>query len=80
MSGRDLILLIGGLFLLVKATHEIHDRIEGGAAHGPATAAASGKAFGAIVCQIAAIGLIRRRQGLGANANQPKRRTIGFLL
>ena len=28
-SGRDLILLVGGLFLLGKATHEIHDRLEG---------------------------------------------------
>lgn len=29
ISGRDLILLIGGMFLLWKSTHEIHDRIEG---------------------------------------------------
>jgi CBS domain containing-hemolysin-like protein len=29
LSGRDLILLIGGLFLLWKATHEIHGRLEG---------------------------------------------------
>jgi predicted tellurium resistance membrane protein TerC len=29
ISGRDLILLIGGLFLLGKATHEIHDKLEG---------------------------------------------------
>jgi predicted tellurium resistance membrane protein TerC len=29
VSGRDLILLAGGLFLLGKATHEIHDRLEG---------------------------------------------------
>jgi predicted tellurium resistance membrane protein TerC len=29
VSGRDLILLVGGLFLLGKATHEIHDRLEG---------------------------------------------------
>ena len=28
-SGRDLILSIGGLFLIYKATHEIHDRLEG---------------------------------------------------
>src|SRR5688572_26856401 len=30
ISGRDLILLIGGLFLIGKATHEIHDKLEGG--------------------------------------------------
>jgi predicted tellurium resistance membrane protein TerC len=29
-SGRDLILLGGGLFLVGKATHEIHDKLEGG--------------------------------------------------
>jgi predicted tellurium resistance membrane protein TerC len=29
ISGRDLILLIGGLFLMWKAVHEIHDRLEG---------------------------------------------------
>ncbi|HEX8155531.1 MAG TPA: TerC family protein, partial [Thermoanaerobaculia bacterium] len=29
ISGRDLILLVGGLFLLFKATHEIHDKLEG---------------------------------------------------
>ncbi len=29
ISGRDLILIIGGLFLIGKATHEIHDKLEG---------------------------------------------------
>lgn len=29
VSGRDLILLIGGLFLLAKGTHEIHEKLEG---------------------------------------------------
>ncbi len=29
ISGRDLILLLGGLFLLAKATHEIHHKLEG---------------------------------------------------
>lgn len=29
ISGRDLILLIGGLFLIAKSTHEIHDKLEG---------------------------------------------------
>jgi predicted tellurium resistance membrane protein TerC len=28
-SGRDLILLVGGLFLIWKSTHEIHERLEG---------------------------------------------------
>jgi predicted tellurium resistance membrane protein TerC len=29
ISGRDLILILGGLFLIAKSTHEIHDRLEG---------------------------------------------------
>ena len=29
ISGRDLILLLGGLFLMGKATHEVHDKLEG---------------------------------------------------
>jgi predicted tellurium resistance membrane protein TerC len=34
ISGRDLILGLGGLFLIWKATKEIHDRLEGPAEHG----------------------------------------------
>src|SRR5512139_618798 len=29
ISGRDLVLIVGGLFLVAKSTHEIHDRLEG---------------------------------------------------
>ncbi|MRX47765.1 TerC family protein [Pedobacter puniceum] len=29
ISGRDLILLLGGLFLIYKSTHEIHEKLEG---------------------------------------------------
>ena len=36
ISGRDLILLLGGLFLIAKSTHEIHDKLEG--AEGTASA------------------------------------------
>ena len=50
VSGRDLILIGGGLFLLAKATFEIHEMLEGERPHGrPAGAAAS---FGSIVIQI----------------------------
>ena len=31
ISGRDFILILGGLFLLAKATYEIHDKLEGDA-------------------------------------------------
>lgn len=34
ISGRDLILLAGGLFLIGKSTHEIHDKLEGDEDHG----------------------------------------------
>ena len=33
ISGRDLILILGGLFLLAKATYEIHDKLEGDEGH-----------------------------------------------
>ncbi len=29
ISGKDLILILGGIFLLTKSTHEIHDKLEG---------------------------------------------------
>jgi predicted tellurium resistance membrane protein TerC len=33
ISGRDLVLIIGGLFLIAKSTHEIHERLEGEEGH-----------------------------------------------
>ncbi|HEY7512613.1 MAG TPA: TerC family protein [Vicinamibacteria bacterium] len=33
ISGRDLVLIAGGLFLLAKSTYEIHDKLEGGQGH-----------------------------------------------
>ena len=42
ISGRDLILIGGGLFLLGKSTYEIHDKLEGEEGHGSAKVAASG--------------------------------------
>jgi predicted tellurium resistance membrane protein TerC len=41
LSGRDLILLGGGLFLIAKSTHEIHERLEGDTGHASAKVAAS---------------------------------------
>jgi predicted tellurium resistance membrane protein TerC len=34
ISGRDIILLVGGLFLIAKSTHEIHGSLEGEEEHG----------------------------------------------
>jgi predicted tellurium resistance membrane protein TerC len=56
VSGRDLILLAGGLFLIAKATWEIHDKLEVPGPHGPAAAAVS--SFGAAVAQIVALDII----------------------
>jgi predicted tellurium resistance membrane protein TerC len=49
VSGRDLILITGGLFLLGKSTYEIHDRLEGEEGHAGARVAAS---FSAVIVQI----------------------------
>ncbi|CAM5766263.1 membrane protein [Labrys miyagiensis] len=56
LSWRDLILIAGGLFLLFKATHEIHNEFEhdGG---GPPQAAAGG-AFTGIILQVALIDIV----------------------
>ncbi len=55
-SGRDLILLGGGLFLIFKATHEIHAKLEVSREDG---AAASGTAsFAVILAQILALDIV----------------------
>ena len=41
ITGKQLILLVGGLFLIAKATYEIHDKLEGAEEHGKAAAAAT---------------------------------------
>lgn len=56
LSWRDIILLAGGLFLLVKATLEIHNEFEG-EDEAPA-AAVSARAFAAAVAQIAVVDLV----------------------
>ncbi|MCK5053960.1 MAG: TerC family protein [Anaerolineales bacterium] len=45
VSGRDIILIIGGLFLIGKATHEIHDKLEGEEGHASARATATFSSF-----------------------------------
>jgi len=56
-SGRDLILLGGGLFLIAKSTHEIHDKLE--VEHeDEAAAATEGASFAAVVGQIAVLDMV----------------------
>jgi len=50
ISGRDLILILGGLFLLAKATHEIHNKLEGETEETKGKRAAA--TFGAVIFQI----------------------------
>jgi len=57
LSGRDLILIGGGLFLLWKSVHEIHNSMEGAAQDGSAPLAAAA-GFAAIVTQIAIIDIV----------------------
>jgi predicted tellurium resistance membrane protein TerC len=55
ISGRDLIMIGGGLFLLGKATIEIHDRLEGEEGHGTARVAPS---FAAVIVQIMLLDIV----------------------
>jgi len=56
-SGRDLVLIVGGLFLLVKSTQEIHHSLEGGE-EGPMVAGKARATMGAVIFQIAMIDII----------------------
>jgi predicted tellurium resistance membrane protein TerC len=55
LSGRDLILLLGGLFLLGKATYEIHDKLEGEAGHASAKVMPS---FSGVIVQILLLDIV----------------------
>jgi predicted tellurium resistance membrane protein TerC len=55
VSGRDLILILGGIFLVWKSTHEIHQKLEGEEEHG----SAKGKAiFSAVLIQIVLLDIV----------------------
>jgi predicted tellurium resistance membrane protein TerC len=55
VSGRDLILILGGLFLLAKATHEIHERLEGEEGH---ASAATMPSFASVIVQIMLLDIV----------------------
>lgn len=54
-SGKDLIMLVGGLFLIAKATMELHERLEGSEHETKARAAAS---FGSVIVQIMLLDIV----------------------
>ena len=54
-TGRDMILIVGGFFLVAKATWEIHDKLEGGA---HAYAAPKAASYGAILVQIMLLDIV----------------------
>jgi predicted tellurium resistance membrane protein TerC len=54
-SGRDLILMVGGVFLIGKATRELHDKLEGSGQHGAQRAASS---FASVIVQIFLLDLV----------------------
>jgi len=56
ISGRDLILIVGGLFLIGKSTYEIHDKLEGDPEHPTAKIAAA--SFTAVIVQILLLDIV----------------------
>jgi predicted tellurium resistance membrane protein TerC len=56
VSGRDLILILGGLFLLAKSTHEIHANLEGG--HEQSTQGGRTVSFASVIAQIMILDIV----------------------
>ncbi len=55
ISGRDLILIVGGLFLIGKSTHEIHGKLEADEGH---ASAGIGSSFVSVIIQILLLDII----------------------
>lgn len=55
ISGRDIVLIVGGLFLVWKSTHEIHQLLEGEEGESSGAVRAS---FGAVILQIIVIDIV----------------------
>lgn len=56
ITGRDLILLIGGFFLIGKSTHEIHNKLEGEPDH--ASTSTKAASFASVLVQIAILDIV----------------------
>ncbi len=55
ISGRDLILIVGGLFLIAKSVHEIHGKLEGDE---HAATAGTGVSFASVIVQILLLDIV----------------------
>jgi len=55
ISGRDIILIVGGLFLIAKSTHEIHEKLEGDEGKKSRKVAAS---FASVIIQIMLLDIV----------------------
>ncbi len=58
ISGRDLILLLGGLFLIAKSTHEIHQNLEGPEGHADDKSSRRMPSFSSIIVQILLLDIV----------------------
>lgn len=57
LTGKDLVLIIGGLFLIYKSTHEIHSKLEGDP-EGEVRNSVKKASFGAVLVQIAILDIV----------------------
>ncbi len=58
ISGRDIILVLGGLFLLAKSTLEIHGSLEGPEAHGSKKGTGKSATFFSVIAQIMVLDIV----------------------
>jgi predicted tellurium resistance membrane protein TerC len=58
LSGRDIILIVGGLFLLAKSTLEIHGNLEGEGAHAKEGVKRAKATFGSVIVQIMLLDIV----------------------
>ncbi len=58
ITGKDLVLILGGLFLIYKSTKEIHEKMEGDAEGEVSDSVKVGAAFGVVLVQIAILDIV----------------------
>lgn len=58
LSVQDLVVLLGGIFLMYKSTHEIHQKLEGEEGHGVEGGVGKGAAFAAVMGQIMVLNIV----------------------